>query len=80
MTRKEISDIFKRFFIVFLCCLPLLLVVGWFLRTLSNIAMIAINCAIVTIIFVIEELAYSSYNKKRLKRREEEKNKKNKNI
>lgn len=80
MTRKEISDIFKRFFIVFLCCLPLLLVVGWFLRKLSNIAMIAINCGIIALVFIIEELVYFNFQKKRLQRREAEKNKKNKNI
>lgn len=80
MTKKEITDIFKRFLIVFLCCLPILLVIGWFLRTLPNIAMIAIYCGIVATLFVIEELIYSNYHKKRLKRREEEKNKKNKDI
>lgn len=80
MTRKEISDIFKRFFIVFLCCLPLLLVVGWLLRTLPNIAMIAINCGIIALVFILEELFYSNFRKRRLQKREEEKNKKNKNI
>lgn len=80
MTRKEISDIFKRFFIVFLCCLPLLLIVGWLLRTLPNIAMIAINCGIIAFVFILEELIYSNFKKRRLQRREEEKNKKNKNI
>lgn len=80
MTRKDISDIFKRFFIVFLCCLPILLVLGWYLRKIHNIAMIAINCGVVAVVFVIEELIYSSFKKKRLARREAEKSKKNKNI
>lgn len=80
MTKKDIIDIFKRFFIVFLCCLPLLLVVGWLLMGLSNIAMVAINCGIISAVFVVEELIYSNFKKKRLLRREAEKNKKNKNI
>ena len=79
MTKKEIVDIFKRFLIVFVCCLPMLIVFNIFLNW-HRVLIILISCVFVAGVFCLEEYIHFKNLKKRKERREQEKLKKNKNI
>ena len=64
MTVKEYLHIFKRFFISFLICLPILIGTGFLLKgKVSNPLMIFIFILILTIGFLLEEILYAKHKK-----------------
>ena len=79
MTRKDVIELFKRFLIVFVCCIPVLLVITVYLPWHSAWK-IVLNCVFVGLVLGLEEYIRYKVLKKRKIRREAEKNIKNKNI
>lgn len=76
MTKKEFVKVFKRFFITFLICLPLLVLVGVFLTgKISNALIIFLYVLIGALAFVLEELWWSKHQKKLEQVREESRKK-----
>ena len=74
MTKKEFVKIFKRFFITFLICLPIFVLIGVFLTgKISNFLIILMYVVIGAVAFVIEELWWAKHQKKLEQRREEAK-------
>lgn len=74
MTIKEYLHIFKRFFITFLICLPILFGIGILLvNKVHNAVMITIFVVVMGTGFVLEELWYSNHKKKMEERRKQAK-------
>ena len=72
MTRKEFKSVFKRFFITFLICLPIFIVIGVFLTDLiGNVWTIVIYVAIGLLAFFVEELWWKKYSVKKEAKRQE---------
>lgn len=77
--KKETIRLYKRFFIVLLCCFPVLVLMAFFVvGKLSNILQILIYCLIVAAVFVIEELLYNAKREQRERLKEEARLKKGK--
>ncbi len=77
--KKETIKLYKRFFIVLLCCFPLLVIMGIFVvGNLNNALQILIYCLIVATVFIIEELLYNAKREQRERLKEEAKLKKGK--
>ena len=72
MTKKEFKSIFKRFFITFLICIPIFVVIGIFLTPLiGDIWSIVIYVSIGGLAFFLEELWWKGYSKKQEAKRQE---------
>lgn len=69
MTQKEIIQIFKRFLIVFVLCIPLIVVLT-LCTTLKSGVVITISIFACGLIFAIEEYIHHIIVKKRKERRE----------
>ena len=79
MTKKELTSLFKRFLITFVCCLPLFFVIGFLLQgKISDVVMVVIFVTLGGLVFALEE--YISYirRKKREQLKQDLKNNKNK--
>ncbi len=77
--KKEMLGIYKRFFIVLLCCFPVLVLLGLFVvHNLSNFLQILAYCAVVSIVFIIEEFLYKAKREQRERLKEEARLKKGK--
>ena len=59
MTKKEYLKIFKRFFLAFLCCLPIYILIGIFLREkIGNVWTVVIYVVFGAIAFVLAEIIH----------------------
>ena len=66
MTRKDIASLFKRFFITFFCCVPIFLVIGYFLeKKIQDWILTFIFIVIGGSIFALEELIHFKRRQKR---------------
>lgn len=66
MTRKDIASLFKRFFITFFCCVPIFLVIGYFLeKKMQDWILTFIFIVIGGSIFAFEELIHFKRRQKR---------------
>ena len=73
MTRKEISQIFKRFLITFACMLPIFIGLGFLLSgKVSDAVMIVIFVVVGGLGFAIEEYIHFKRYQKRQELREKE--------
>lgn len=73
MTRKEVTKLFKRFLITFLCSLPFLIGLGFLLyEKVSDFVMITIFVVLAGLIFGVEELIHFTAFKKRQLLKEQE--------
>lgn len=71
MTKKEFLKIFKRFFLAFLCCLPIYILIGIFLREkIGNVWTVVIYVVIGAIAFVLAEIIHKNYEEKMELKRE----------
>ena len=68
MSKKEVTKLFKRFLITFLCSLPFLIVIGFLLyEKVSDAVMIVIFVVLAGVIFAFEELIFiRAYRKRQL--------------
>lgn len=66
MTRRDASKLIGRFFVVFLCCCPIFVLIAWAVENkISSFVEVVIFMTICAGIFVIEELLYVKALKKR---------------
>ncbi|MGN1212721.1 MAG: hypothetical protein ACI4TZ_01645 [Christensenellales bacterium] len=66
MTRKDIASLFKRFFITFFCCVPIFLVIGYFLeKKMQDWILTFIFIVIGGSVFALEELIHFKRRQKR---------------
>lgn len=67
MNRRDIAQLFKRFFITFMCSVPLFLALGFLLENkISNIVMIIVLVILGGAIFAIEEwIAFKQIQKRK---------------
>ena len=72
MTPKDVINLFKRFLIIFLCCIPIPVVLT-IVAKLSSIVVIVITVVLVGGIFVLEEYLYNKKIQKRNERRNKQK-------
>ena len=73
MTRKEVTKLFQRFLITFLCTLPFLIAIGFLLyQKVSDFVMIIIFVVIAGGVLAIEEWIHYKRWKKRQELREKE--------
>lgn len=73
MTRKDISKLFKRFLITFLCSLPVLIALGFLLTNkVSDFVMIVIFVVIAGGAFAVEELVHFKLYQKRERLKQEQ--------
>ena len=71
MTKKEFIKIFKRFFLAFLCCLPIYVLIGIFLREkIGNVWTVVIYVVIGAIAFVLAEIIHKNHEEKMEQKRE----------
>lgn len=71
MTKKEFVKIFKRFFLAFLCCLPIYVLIGIFLREkIGNVWTVVIYVVIGAIAFVLAEIIHKKREEQLELRRE----------
>ncbi len=76
MTKKEFIKIFKRFFLSFLCCLPIFILIGVFLRQkIGRVWTVVIYVVIGAIAFVLAEIIHKKHEEKMELRREQAKQK-----
>ena len=62
MTKKEFLKIFKRFFLAFLCCLPIFILIGIFLREkIGNVWTIVIYVVIGAVAFILAEIIHKKH-------------------
>lgn len=73
MTKKQITKLFKRFFITFLLCLPLFVIFGVFLGEKIGSWAILVYVLIGAIAFVLEEIWHNHYEQKQKQKREQAK-------
>ena len=74
MTKKEYLKIFKRFFLAFLCCLPIYILIGIFLREkIGNVWTVVIYVVIGAIAFVLAEIIHKNHEEKMELKREKNK-------
>lgn len=79
MTRKDIFGLIKRFLLTFLCCVPVLLVIGYFLQgKVQSWIMVTIFVVVAGAVLAIEEYIVYTRRKKREKIKQELKSKHNK--
>ena len=72
MTRRDITKLFKRFFITFFCCVPIFLIVGFLLENkIQSYILTIIFVVIGGAIFAMEELIYFKAKQKREKLKDE---------
>lgn len=65
-----INGIVKRIGITVLCCLPVLVVLGYFMQSLNRVATIAIFVLFMFTVICFEEVIYAKvYAKKQLKKK-----------
>ena len=77
--KKDLIKLYKRFFLVLLCCFPVLVLMAVFVvGKLSNILQILIYCLIVAGVFVIEEMLYNAKREQRERLKQEAMRKKGK--
>ena len=69
MTQKEIIQLFKRFLIVFVVCIPIIFVLT-FTTELPSGWVIAISVVLIGAIYALEEYIHYKVIKKRQERRE----------
>ena len=75
MNKKDIAKIFKRFFITFLICLPIFILIGVFLTDkIGNVWTVVLFILIGAIAFVLEEIWHKAYQKKQEQKRENARN------
>jgi preprotein translocase subunit SecF len=73
MTRKDVTNLFKRFLITFACTLPLLIALGFLLTNkVSDFVMIVIFVVIAGAVLAIEEYIHYKLYKKRERLKEEQ--------
>lgn len=66
MTRKDIAKLFKRFFITFFCCVPVLLLIGFLLQDkIQDWILTVVFIVIAGGVFAIEEYIHFKLLKKR---------------
>lgn len=71
MTRKDVSNLYKRFFITFLICIPIFVVIGVFLtKYIGNVWTVVLYVVIGIIAMILEELWYKGYKKRQEIKRE----------
>ena len=76
MTKKEFIKVFKRFFLAFLCCLPIYVLIGIFLREkIGNVWTVVIYVVIGAIAFVLAEIIHKKREENLELRREKAKQK-----
>lgn len=77
--KKDLIKLYKRFFLVLLCCFPVLVLLAIFVvGNLHSALQILIYCLIVAAVFVIEELLYNAKREQRERLKEEARLKKGK--
>jgi len=69
MTQKEIIQLFKRFLVVFVVCIPIIFVLT-FATKLASGWVIVISILLIGAIFGLEEYIHSKIIKKRMEKRE----------
>ena len=74
MTKKEFIKIFKIFFLAFLCCLPIYILIGIFLREkIGDVWTVVIYVVIGAIAFVLTEIIHKKHEEKIALKREKAK-------
>lgn len=74
--KKDTIKLYKRFFIVLLCCFPVLVMLSIFvMATWNNALQILVYCLIVAAVFILEELLYNAKREQRERLKEEYKKK-----
>ena len=77
MTRKDIFQLIKRFLLTFLCCVPVLLLIGYLLQgKVQSWIMVTIFVVVAGGVLAIEEYIVYARRKKREKIKEDLKSKK----
>lgn len=77
--KKDLIKLYKRFFLVLLCCFPVLVLLAIFVvGNLHSALQILIYCLIVAGVFVIEEMLYNAKREQRERLKEEARLKKGK--
>lgn len=78
--KKQMANLYKRFFIVFACCVPFMVAFGLTLGAIvGSVWQVVIYCVFFIIVFYLEELIYNGKKQQRARLKEEyEKNKVNK--
>lgn len=69
MTQKEIIQLFKRFLIVFIVCIPIIIVLT-FVAKLKSGLVIVLSVLLIGAIFALEEYLYTKRLKKKREQRE----------